>query len=336
MSLPSGELVVFGSDVIRYEDVLLAGCVTAATEQLCRFSVVGSRVRAEESPSADDMHRAIEMFRRERHLESSELLHQWLDERGLSAHELTEHFARACAVSEVRGDALGPFDPADIDLPALRCDAFARGFFDQGAREIIDWFAASSIVGIDDVMSDLRPAVDVPEHVVGMINLDHGDATRRAKELAARREALTRLSATLATESALGAVVEKNWLDWSKVDIELLELASESAAKEAMACVRDDHMAPDVIAKRADVELVDRAVRSGELEHSIAAVMLSSRLGDAVGPVVLDDRWSVLWVKDRTPPDVADPLIRLEATNLLVREALDNEIRGRVTWKAPT
>jgi len=54
-----------------------------------------------------------------------------------------------------------------------------------------------------------------------------------------------------------------------------------------------------------------------------------------VGPVRHAQGWSVIWLRARHRPAVADEDVRQEAAGALLREALDRESVGHLRWLGP-
>jgi len=159
----------------------------------------------------------------------------------------------------------------------------------------------------------------------------------RVTAIAGWRAAYDDLRPRLATDAAVTQVVRQRELEWTSFDIEELVLGTETAAREALLCSREDGMEAEEILRRAGGRLEARRARAGSLLPTVVAGLLAAPVGDGVtGPFRHTDGWSVIWLRDRRRPEVTDDDVRAEAADDLVREALDRELVGHLRWLGPT
>jgi hypothetical protein len=157
----------------------------------------------------------------------------------------------------------------------------------------------------------------------------------RMATLMAWREAHARLGERLADETTITGFVAEHWVDWSVITVESCLVSTESAAREALLCATEDGLAPQEISGRARGAVELRTVRAGEFGGGLAPRLLSTPMDTPVGPIPHDDRWSVLWVRDRRPPDPTDPVVRADVAAELVVDAVRRQLVGRESWSAP-
>jgi hypothetical protein len=159
----------------------------------------------------------------------------------------------------------------------------------------------------------------------------------RVTAIAGWRAAYDDVRSRLATDAAVAQVVRQRELEWTSFDIQELVLGTETAAREALLCSREDGMEAEEILRRAGGRLEARRARAGSLLPTVVAGLLAAPVGDGVtGPFRHTDGWSVIWLRDRRRPEVTDDDVRAEAADDLVREALDRELVGHLRWLGPT
>jgi hypothetical protein len=257
----------------------------------------------------------------------------------------------------------------------LWADAFCSGLWARSAQLAVDWLAAQLIVDrpIADRLMAGPPTADRPiadRLMAGPPTADRPTADRptagpllasgldpapfplpsgaeaasalsvdagRVTAIAGWRAAYDDLRPRLATDAAVTQVVRQRELEWTSFDIEELVLGTETAAREALLCSREDGMEAEEILRRAGGRLEARRARAGSLLPTVVAGLLAAPVGDGVtGPFRHTDGWSVIWLRDRRRPEVTDDDVRAEAADDLVREALDRELVGHLRWLGPT
>jgi len=252
----------------------------------------------------------------------------------------------------------------------LWADAFCSGLWARSAQLAVDWLAAQLIVDrpiadrlmagpptadrpIADRLMAGPPTADRPTagpllasglepapfplpsgaEAASALSVDAG----RVTAIAGWRAAYDDLRPRLATDAAVTQVVRQRELEWTSFDIEELVLGTETAAREALLCSREDGMEAEEILRRAGGRLEARRARAGSLLPTVVAGLLAAPVGDGVtGPFRHTDGWSVIWLRDRRRPEVTDDDVRAEAAADLVREALDRELVGHLRWLGPT
>ncbi|MDE3082825.1 MAG: hypothetical protein KGJ39_05340 [Acidobacteriota bacterium] len=335
-AIPDGVLVTVGDTEITYDDVVLAGYFTGDWDALVQRCADGQRRDAATSVPAEDLRAAAERFRRPRRLASSHDLHAWLDERDLSFADWEGYLRRDLLSS----DSTTPLDAAagpDTDFAsALRADAFCTGFWSEGGARVVAWAVAATLTAHDADEVDLARVRDAiaNDPVAPFAGRDEWVAERTAL-LGRWLAAYQSLDDVVASDAALAATLNDDWSEWSILTIDSCAVASESAAREAISCSNDDNMELEEIARRAHSSIEHRRVRSGDLTDGLAPLLLSTPLGEAVGPLRLGGEWSVVWVRERSAASLEDPTVRAHATATLVDAAVANASKGVVTWRAP-
>jgi hypothetical protein len=335
-AIPDGVLVTVGDTEISYDDVVLAGYFTGEWDALVQRCADGLRRDAAAIVPAEDLRTAAERFRRQRRLASSHDLHAWLDERDLTFADW-EGFLRRDLLS---GDSTTPLEAAggpEADFAnALRADAFCAGFWSVGGARVVSWAVAATLTAHDADEVDLARVRDAVANDPVAPFAGRGEwIDQRTAVLGCWLAAYQGLDDVVANDAALAATLNDDWSKWSILTIDSCAVASESAAREAISCSNDDAMELEEIARRAHSSIEHRRVRSGDLADGLAPLLLSTPLGEAVGPLRLGGEWSVVWVRERAAASLEDPTVRAHATATLVDAAVANASKGLMTWRAP-
>jgi hypothetical protein len=266
--------------------------------------------RAEElggRPGSEAVSAAAAGFRYGRGLLSAEQLAEWLARWELTVAEWGEYLERTLLLDDEAAPETGaaPDDPQAVEAEYV--DAVCSGFLEREALA----FAS------DLALADLTPIEAVGDQRVMV-------ARTLAAAAIAKRDA--------ASEPVVAREIENHGLDWTRLDLAVLELEDPGAAREAAMCIRVDG---------SDIEEVATAVRSsvnrmsvylGDLEPWLQPALLAAQPGELVGPVEEDDQFVLLAVNDRTPASPSDPELRRRAESALVERAVRRATESRVRW----
>jgi hypothetical protein len=295
-----------------WDDVLAWAAARGALEGLQRSSQEGlARARhahergggvAQEAVSA-----AATRFRYQRRLLSAEELAAWFSRWGITVAEWGEYLERSILLETPHAEA----DTAEIDDAALAeaefVDGVCSGFLELQAHA----FAA------DTALADLTPV-----EVAG----DRATMVERMLDAAA----LARDSA--ASEEGIDREIAKRGLDWTRLELDVLELDDEGAAREAALCIRVDGRAIADVAADCGAEVDRLDVYLADLEPWLQAPLLAAQRGELVGPIEEDGIFILLSVTERAPGTPTDLELRRRAEASLVERAVKRATEGRVEW----
>ena len=144
------------------------------------------------------------------------------------------------------------------------------------------------------------------------------------------RAAAARLAATSA--SGVEREIAGRGLDWTRIELDALELAEEGAAREAALCVRLDGRALAELAEECATPLRRVNVYLEDAEPGLRASLLAAQPGELVGPVTSTGAFVLLAIHTRTPPSPTDPELRRRAETELVERVVKRALEGRVEW----
>ena len=365
---PQADVLAVDGEVVSYADLTAVAMLAEEWEPFVHRARRGAYLATCREIDQGALRQAGQRFRRDRALVAADDLKEWLVARSLARSDWEAALARSLLLEGDEGRDEGGGEGGDgpgygqgaPSAELLWADAFCSGLWARSAQLAVDWLAAQLIVDrpiADRLMAGPptadRPAADRPTagpllasgldpapfplpsgaEAASALSVDAG----RVTAIAGWRAAYDDLRPRLATDAAVTQVVRQRELEWTSFDIEELVLGTETAAREALLCSREDGMEAEEILRRAGGRLEARRARAGSLLPTVVAGLLAAPVGDGVtGPFRHTDGWSVIWLRDRRRPEVTDDDVRAEAADDLVREALDRELVGHLRWLGPT
>jgi hypothetical protein len=256
-------------------------------------------------PSSEAVSAAASSFRYGRGLLSAEQLSSWLSRWGLTVAEWGEYLERTLLIEDAM-ESESKTDPAAA-AEAEYVDAVCSGFLEREALA----FAS------DLALADLTPIEAAGDQRVMVERALLGAAVARR---------------TVVSEPAVEYEIARHGLDWTRLDLAVLELADAGAAREAAMCIRVDGNDISEVAAAAQAPVSHMSVYLGDLEPWLQPPLLAAQPGELVGPVQEDGQFVLLAVNDRTPAGTADPELRRRAESALVDRAVRRATESRVRW----
>jgi hypothetical protein len=126
--------------------------------------------------------------------------------------------------------------------------------------------------------------------------------------------------------------IASHGLDWTRLELDVLELADEGAAREAALCVRVDGRAIADVAADCSAPVQHLNVLLADVEPSLQPPVLTAQPGELVGPVEHDGVFALVAIRGRTLPVSTDPELRRRAETALVERAVARAVEGGVEW----
>ena len=305
---------VFTVESVSYSwnDVLAWAAALGQLDELREVTVRGlvlARSAAELGDPLDAAARsaAANAFRYERRLLSAEELAAWLERWQLTVTEWGEHLERTLLLDGGGEPEEASLLPGDAVAEAEYVEAVCAGFLERAATG----FAA------DVALAELT-----------------------ADELGAERAiTIERIvaAAAVAREGAKSAAgvereIARRGLDWTRLELDLVELDDDGAAREAAMCVRIDGRELADVAADCRVTVSHQCAYLADLEPWLNAPLLAAQAGELVGPLRSDDGWVLVAVRDRAQPLPTDAGLRERAEAALVERAVKRATEGRVEW----
>jgi hypothetical protein len=263
---------------------------------------------------------AAEEFRYRHDLITAEETEAWLANRGLTFDNFSDYFARQYCVGTVDEG----FSPEQIGYtsaaPELR-DLFVAGLILSGALEDMTiklmWRLAARCAGKEPTSEAISAE---KRKFLHRISVEPAQLAHWLKESGRDSQWLNEM---LAIEAAYGAhcdtllVPEARQrelmalrLHLTRFEIELIELESHDAAKEALFCVREDGMSMEEVAtegrypyRRADLLLEDLPAEAQQKYLSVPE-------GDLLEPMPHGDGFELCRVIKKVEPRLEDPSVK--------------------------
>jgi hypothetical protein len=277
---------------------------------------------AHDPPPAHDVEATAEAFRRGRQLLAAEDIESWLHRRGLSAGEWMRWVRMDVARRAAPGAATDGVPSAD----ALYAEAICSGALARAGR----WLA--------EVLVSPRPrSPGGPSRLpdpsrLAPLGIDTARAREVAELLRDRRSAVQELGEAVAGPEAIAGRVRAMQAEWLLVDYRVLSLDAESAAREALLCIRDDGMTMEETAELAGGDVAHEHALLADVPDEVQAQLLSASRGELVGPLAAGTRSAVMVVDAKVAPSPDDPEVARRAKRDLLVRALEREISARVEW----
>jgi hypothetical protein len=307
--------------------------VAAAALYLGEWSAVRSRAEAAlasvepggavAAPDEEVM-AAAEAFRRARRLLAAEEIEAWLARRGLSAGEWMRWVRMDVARRRAGAVRPGPAAPGPTDLYA---EAICSSALGRAAR----WLAETFVAPVPQ--AGPRGGARAPDPgELEPLGVDRAGAASLLDELRGRASAVAELAQQVADAPAIAARVNAQQADWLAIDYRMLAVAEETAAREAVLCVRDDGMQLEEVAQLAGVDIAHDHALLCDVPPVLAAQLLSASRGELIGPVEHGDSTAIVVLDAKVPPSADDPEIARRARRELLTRALERELATRVRW----
>jgi hypothetical protein len=323
----------------------------ARFERSVRLGLACARRVEEDEEAADPDESLVETaaseFRYAAGLLSAEEMEGWLTRSGLTAEEWMASMERGVLARRWSGEAsetLATFPVGDdVVEAALWCEGICSGDLDRWARALAGRASVyerlrKEIPDLDQALD--REAGDAPapkwDDIVGTApRLPREACEARVLHLARLELALRRFTARVLTPDAIRHRIGARYLDWIRLDCDVLSVTDEQAAREAALSVRADGQDLHEVAMLVDAEVRDERIYLGQADPAAREALLSAGKGDLVGPLPVGDELRLVLVRDKVMPSEADPEIRRWAEEDLVARRLAREIEEGVEWLRP-
>ncbi len=301
---------------------------------------------ADEAPSDQDLDAAGEEFRYARDLETAEDMEAWLERWDLTVEDWMGYLERSLlreSGSEDVDQVLARYPPSDADVAeniwteAVCSGELARFAETLASRAALGERAAAS----GDDGKDAAPQLGLerflgtfPDSLAqsGLAELLGAEPREKLEELTRLELAFESVSRHLLTPAAIREQLERNRLDWIRLDLRDVRFASEEAAREAALCLRQDGEPLETVAARARVPVEPSRLHLSEADPDLRAHLLGAQPGQLLGPFSLEDGFHLFHVCEGTMPSEEDPDFRQLAADALLTGLIERETQSRVRW----
>src|SRR6516165_8809258 len=271
---------------------------------------------------------AAEEFRYGHDLITAEETETWLANRGLTLDDFSDYFARQYCVGALNEG----FSPEHIEYtsadPELRelfvAELILSGALDEMTTKLMWRLAArcaakeptSEAIAIENRKLLHRLGIE-PTQLADWLE-ELGRDSQWLNEMLAIEAAYAMHCDTLLVPEARQRELKGMQLRLTRFEIELIELESHDAAKEALFCVREDGMSMEEVAtegrypyRRADSLLEDLPVDAQQKYLSVSQ-------GDLLEPTPHGDGFELCRIIKKVEPRLEDPFVRLRVDQRLL------------------
>jgi hypothetical protein len=335
---------VFAVGEVRYSwgDVVLFAMLTGRWGPLEREIQEGlACVRYAEQTGAEEPADAIDGFaadfRYERDLITAEETEVWLEARQLQAGEWMEWARREVLRQHWAGDlerlveayAAGPAEVVSAAAVDLLCGSRGRALVaDLAKRAAATGFMEEAGEGF---FAEPPPGAEERIHAL-LPDLQRAETRARLSRLAALEQGYTRFRARAATPERIRRELEQGRLDWIRLHCRVIQFESETLAREAVLCVREDGLRVDEVAESAHAPVQEMRFYLGELDPELQPRLLAAAPRELVGPVPFENRHALFLVLDKELPDTQAPELREVIEQRAIARAETDQVNHRVRW----
>ena len=135
------------------------------------------------------------------------------------------------------------------------------------------------------------------------------------------------------TLDALRACLEAHRLGWNRFRGELLELPTESMAREARLRVLEDGEPMESLAAELHLPWQPWEGFAEDLPPELASCLPGALVGELVGPVSLAEGFTLFRLAARVAPDLDDPAVRRRAEDFLWQSTVRGWVEEHVRWE---
>lgn len=283
-------------------------------------------------------------FRYRYELITAEETERWLEMRGLTLVEFSEHFAR----EYWRGNFGSAIKSPDISYAAAPADLHEllvvelvlSGELDRMATNLAWRVASRETAKENDQNAELLESEranfqerfglavgDFP----GWLSAFGRDEAWLDEMLAAEAAYRARCERLL-TDEARQREVSALRLPLTRFDVEMLELESRDAAREAFLCIRDDGMSMAEVAQESRYPFHRTQMVLEEIAPDLQQKFLSLTEGSLLEPTPREDGFLLTRILGKHEPTLQDPGVQERVDALILKRHFSDLASGRIQW----
>jgi hypothetical protein len=288
---------------------------------------------------------AAETFRYDHDLITAEETEQWLEQRGLTLSDFSDHFVR-----HYWGDTIEDAEPEAIDYVSapnelrelLVVELILSGELDRMAKRLSWRVAGSSDAGKDGLAPEilaeeekrLLERTDLDENqLAGWLESMDRDRDWLGNTL--RMEALHRQKTeALLNRKACEHEIAALRLPLTRFELETVELDSLDAAREALLCVHDDGMSMEEVATEGRYPYRRAEVLLEDLPEDLQQKFLSVSAGDILEPIARGDGFYICRVIEKAEPKADDDAVRERAEHRILERHFSELTAKHIQWQS--
>jgi hypothetical protein len=283
-------------------------------EEALRLAAAQRRASEEGLEAGDELQASSEKFRYQHDLISAGETEEWLEVRGLSSDDFNAWLYQRLAIELVTSAN----NPTQLPIPEDFPDLLRVHLWMSGRMDTLDE-QLSRRIAADLEVAELGETLSTEPVMLRFMDrhrLDEGTLPGWLAALGRERAWLTetvrieaafeRVSSSAITEDARLRQLASMQLSLARFEIETLELDSESAAREAFLCVRDDGASLADLGAESGYRAERAEIWMDTLDETLAQQLLSAAEGEVIEPVAVDGGFKVYHVLRKFEPSVTD------------------------------
>ena len=282
---------------------------------------------------------AATTFRYDRDLLTTEETMAWLEKTGLTLEDWTDFLSRTILRDEwsLRLPTLLERHRANVDVTeaTFAAEGLCSPIFKQFATTLAGRAALAATLDPTATVPPGRPfkiAKLVSRHAMWLDGIDSNDLATRLSHLSSVEAHFKAQAEALRTEQMLSLQVSRNRLEWMRVDLERLSFKDESAAREAIFCIKEDGLSLEDVALDSHQSVRDNAAILERLEPELRDAVLSATVDEVIGPTLIGDRYEIAMVVGKKAAALEDSLVRARAEEAVVENLISKAILSHVRW----
>jgi len=282
-------------------------------------------------------------FRYKHDLITAEETERWLEDRGVSLAEFSEYFARQYWGRSYSGTLDPPkssyqtASPEEKDL--FLVDLILSGSLDRMAERLSYRVAAQA----DETRDNKVSVAEERARFLAAAKIDQADLAdwlahlgrdqEWLDEILAAEAAYQRRVSQILTEQAFQKELGSMHLNFTRFELETVEVDSRDAAAEVVACVRNDGMEMSEVAEESRYPFHRSEVLLEDIPSEQQQRFLSVKTGALFDPIPRGDAFEVWRVKTRAEPSLQDPVIRARLESRIVDRCFNELLSKYIDWK---
>jgi len=285
---------------------------------------------------------AATAFRYERDLIAGADMDAWLDQVGLSTSEWIEYITRDILRQMWMDDLSDVIDRWPPSARQLQATAVAEGIcsgdFDALGRAFAGRtaLAAEADERILQMPDAPPPAIDAEASRLSRV---HGhwlsvqapvDVRGRLIAALCIEDGFRAAAERLTSEDILSSSVEARRIEWSLLDLETMSFRAESAAREALLCLREDGLSMEEISILSRQPVRRVSLFWEDLPADQRTRLVSAAPGQILGPIAVNGHHELARVVSRVSPGLHDERVAERARRAAIDAATARAARERV------
>lgn len=336
-----GEVSYYDKDVI--DAALFRGELEPHWQKLLR--TIECENQAGESEIEDGaLDTAAEEFRYNHDLITAEETEHWLEARGLTLEDFGSYFARSywgkTWESEVAPEMMAYVSSPEDLRELMRTDLVLSGEFDKMATNL-SWRVAATLRAKEEEIETALIA-DEQKAFLERTGLDEAQLAdwlagigrdRAWLDEMVRMEAISHQKREqLLTPKMRQAELAALRLPLTRFELEMIELESQDAAREAALCVTEDGMSMEEVATEGRYPFHRFELLLQEIDTEMQQKFLSVSPGKLMEPLARGDGFHLCRIMRKIEPDANDPALHATIDQSILQRHFSGLVADHIQW----